>query len=446
MLFDNILSYDLFIFDFDGTILDTEKHHCYAWNKAIENILYNKNENDRNNENNQNKLSFQDYFKYFHSLDSKYSRMYLNIKYNIDIDKFEELYSIKQKIYNDLIKIENIGFVDGCYSFLEFLINNNKDFVIVTNTSINNINIFKEKYPILNRALKIFTKENFLIKKPNPECYLKIVHTYKNIYKKMIGFEDSLPGIQSLYQVPDIKPVFIHNNNYYYNDYIKNQYPNIIINESYNLNNLDNSIDSKCIINNEINDQQFINNIIENNINELIKHKKNIYYIIHSISIILKNKNPTNHIYLSGMGKSGYICKKSASTWQSLAIKGSYIDLPNLPHGDFGIFNNNDILLLISNGGNTKEVIDILKYIKYNLKVKINIISIVANKFTEMEKYSNMTFVLDNIIEADSINMTPSTSSLIFMSILDGIGINIRSDITKDEFKLNHPSGSLGRR
>ena len=146
------------------------------------------------------------------------------------------------------------------------------------------------------------------------------------------------------------------------------------------------------------------------------------------------------------MGKSGYICKKSASTWQSLSIKASYIDLPNLPHGDFGIFNDNDILILISNGGNTTEVIDILKYIKYNLKTKINIISIVANKNSEMEKYSNITYILDNIIEADYINMTPSTSSIIFMSLLDAISINIRNDITKDEFKMYHPSGSLGKR
>ena len=63
-----------------------------------------------------------------------------------------------------------------------------------------------------------------------------------------------------------------------------------------------------------------------------------------------------------------------------------------------------------------------------------------------MEKYSDYTFILNNIKEADVINMTPSTSSLIFMSILDGIAINMRNDISKDEFKLYHPSGALGQR
>lgn len=443
MLYNNILSYDLFVFDFDGTILDTEKHHCNAWNKSTK-----KN------------IPLMDYYKYFHSLDKKYSRMYLNINHNIEINNFDELYSTKQKIYNEMIqeenkrdKNENIQFIIGCYDLLEFIINNNKDFVIVTNTSIKNIDIFKVKYPILNKALKIYTKEDFLIKKPNPECYLKIVNTYKN--KKIIGFEDSLPGIHALYQVSDITPVYINNNYYYYNDYIKSKYSNLIITEEYDLNNLnidleltDNLI--KCNEDKELFSEMTVKENIDyllyNYINEFLKNKDNMNYIIRSISVIINNLNPNNHIYLSGMGKSGYVCKKSASTWQSLSIKANYIDLPNLPHGDFGIFNDNDILLLISNGGNTREVIDILKYIKKDLKTKINVISIVANKNSEMEKYSNITYILDNIIEADFINMTPSISSVIFMTILDSIGINVKSDITKEEFKMNHPSGSLGKR
>ena len=168
--------------------------------------------------------------------------------------------------------------------------------------------------------------------------------------------------------------------------------------------------------------------------------------IIYQVSILLNNVNETNHIYLSGMGKSGYVCKKSASTWQSLAIKCSYLDLPNLPHGDFGVFRDGDILILISNSGNTDEIIYILNYIKNNFPKKITTISIVANKDSEMEKLSNFTYVLESIKEGDLINMTPSTSSLIFMSLLDAIGINMRQDIKKEEFQTYHPSGSLGKR
>ncbi len=437
---NNILQYQVFIFDFDGTIMDTEYLHCLSWNKSIQ-------EFSTNHINNY--ISINDYFKYFHSLDPKYSRMYLEFKHDISCEYFEQIYKRKQDIYNEFIQTNNTLLIHGVTSLINILNKYEKEIVIVTNTSIKNINIYLEKFEILKTANKIYTKEDFHLKKPNPECYLKVVNDYHKLgYTKFIGFEDSLPGIHALYQVKSIIPVLLNNSyiyDYYYFNEIINKYPNLIITDRYNINKLNNDLK---IYNHNINNNNLsiINGIIDNNINELLNNKDNMLYIINSISTILSNYNPNNHIYLSGMGKSGYICKKSASTWQSLSIKASYIDLPNLPHGDFGIFKDNDILLLISNGGNTTEVINILKYIKYNLNTKINIISIVANKNTEMEKYSNITYILNNITEADTINMTPSTSSLIFMLVLDAIGIFIRKDITKDEFQMYHPSGSLGKR
>ena len=220
-------------------------------------------------------------------------------------------------------------------------------------------------------------------------------------------------------------------------------YDKAIILEKFNMNYLEYKLQNYENRKDNIN---FINKILNNNIDQLKKNFSNMNFIINQITTIINNLQDKNHIYLSGMGKSGYVCKKSASTWQSLSIKCSYIDLPNLPHGDFGIFNDNDILILISNSGNTEEIIYILEYIKNTLKKKINTISIIANKNSQMEKLSNFTFILDEITESDNINMTPSTSSLIFMALLDGIGINLKQNITKEEFKLAHPGGSLGKK
>jgi arabinose-5-phosphate isomerase len=72
-------------------------------------------------------------------------------------------------------------------------------------------------------------------------------------------------------------------------------------------------------------------------------------------------------------------------------------------------------------------------------------ISIVANKNSLMEKYSHITFIMDNIKEADLINMAPSTSNILFMALLDGIAINLKKNITKEEFQLCHPGGNLGK-
>ena len=426
----HILDYDLFIFDFDGTIMDTEEYHCLAWCNALSTY-----KNEKVN------IPLNDYFKNFHSLEPNHSKNYLKFMHNIDLNDYDSIYSEKQKYYHDFINKGFIDFVKNAYDFLEFLISYNKKFIIVSNTSNKFIETYSHQYPILNNAFKIYTKEYFINRKPNPECYLHIINEFKD--EKKICFEDSLIGFEALYQVVQyIKPVFINNKNYYYHDYIIQNYQNIIIANNYDVTSMNEQLNANNINSNNL----FTKSILDNNINQLINNRSNMEFIINNITILLKNMNVQNQIYMSGMGKSGYICKKSASTWQSLAIKCSYIDLPNLPHGDFGIFRENDVLILISNGGNTEEILYILKYIKNNLKKKINTISIVANKNSAMEKYSNFTYVLDNITESDMINMTPSTSSLIFMSLLDAIAINLKKDITKEQFQLYHPCGSLGKR
>jgi D-arabinose 5-phosphate isomerase GutQ/beta-phosphoglucomutase-like phosphatase (HAD superfamily) len=433
---EKLLSYNLFIFDFDGTILDTEKIHCECWNNALADFL-----NKPLDEDNNILLTFSDYQKIFHSLEKNNSKNYL--KYYYKIENYDKIYELKQKYYKDYISnvenINNIKLMEGVENFLNFLIKNEKNFIIVTNTSIKFIEIFKKIFSILNKALNIYTKEDFINRKPNPECYLKICNKYK--YYKKICFEDSLTGMHALHQVNDITPVFIDSEDYYYKDLILNNYKNILISKKYKFEYLNNQL----LLKNEIDENLFTKQILINNIKELENNFLNMEYIINQVTILLKNLDSSNHIYLSGMGKSGYVCKKSASTWQSLSIKCSYIDLPNLPHGDFGIFRDGDIFILVSNSGNTEEIIYILKYLKNNLKKKVTTISIVANCGSEMEKLSDFTYILKNINEADNINMTPSTSSLIFMALLDGIAINMKENITKEEFKLCHPAGSLGK-
>ena len=423
---NNILDYELFIFDFDGTLMDTEPYHCKAWSFALSKV-----------KNREIILSMSDYQKYFHSLNDKHSKIILKALY--DITDYDNIYKIKQEYYQNFIKTEDVQFVKGAEHFLKFIIDNNKKFIIVTNTSKEFIKIFKEKYPILNEALKIYTKEYFVHRKPNPECYLKIMDEYR--IEKKIAFEDSLVGIHALYQVNDITPVLIYDEKYYFLDQMYKNYSNLISLENFNIFELENKIR-----NYKREFDSTINNILINNIDQLQDNLLNMGYIIKQVSTIISNLKEGSHIYLSGMGKSGYVCKKSASTWQSLSIKCSYIDLPNLPHGDFGIFNDNDILILISNSGNTEENVYILKYIKDYLKKKITTISIVANTKSEMQKYSTFTYILNPILEADYINMTPSTSSLLFMALLDGIAINLKKNITKEEFKLAHPGGSLGKK
>jgi D-arabinose 5-phosphate isomerase GutQ/beta-phosphoglucomutase-like phosphatase (HAD superfamily) len=426
----SILDFDLYIFDFDGTLMDTEPSHLKAWNLALSDFFKKETEI----------LDTSTYQKYFHSLYPNSIQNFMNVKYNLDYSSYDDIYKLKQIYYENIINSENIGFVTGAYDFLKKILELKKKFIVVTNTSLKFINIFKEKYPILAEADSFFTKDLFINRKPNPECYMKIKYLYPS--EKKIGFEDSLTGMSALYKVPDITPVLVYDRDYYHNDYMMKHFENMtILHDFASLN-----IRTNCLNNDSYSSlsSNFIESILYNNIQELQNNSYMMKMIIKDMVIILENIGKNGHIYLSGMGKSGYVCKKSASTWQSLSVSCSYVDLPNLPHGDFGLFRDGDILILISNSGNTEEIVYILNYIKNNLGKKITTISIVANKDSAMEKLSTYSFVLQNIKEADKINMTPSTSSLIFMALLDAIGIALKSDIKKDEFKLVHPAGALG--
>lgn len=203
----NIDDYDLFIFDFDGTIMDTECYHYKSYLSALKH--YNENIN----------LTINEFFKLVHNTDKTDFHKLLE---RYKIHNYEEFYAKKSEFYKNNIINNKINYIGNVDKFIKKLKNKNKKFIIVTNSSIKSLEVFKEMYPILNLFDKIFTKEDFNKKKPDPECYLKIQDLYQSY--KMIGFEDSNPGSCALSYATNIKPIHIKTPDYYYNDYIKNKY------------------------------------------------------------------------------------------------------------------------------------------------------------------------------------------------------------------------------
>lgn len=212
----NIDDYDVFVFDFDGTIMDTEFLHYCAYMKAMKTYKHDL------------ELDIQYYFKLIHNIDKTEFNYFLK---TIGIHDFNELYKKKAENYLELINKNYINSIGNIEFFLQKIKEKDKISIIVTNSSIKSIEIFKDTYPILNYFDKIYTKEDFTKKKPDPECYLKMQNIYQD--KKLIGFEDSYQGFHALYQVKNITPFHISSKNYHYNDFIKNNY-NVNVIENYN--------------------------------------------------------------------------------------------------------------------------------------------------------------------------------------------------------------------
>ena len=121
----NINNYNLFVFDLDGTIINTEIYHHLAWN-AVLSIYMKKNIN----------LSYNEYCKNFHININNNIYNYLKNEYNISDPK---IFEDKNNIYLEYIKNNDIEFIGDSDIFIQNIINNNKKFIIVTNTLTKNI-------------------------------------------------------------------------------------------------------------------------------------------------------------------------------------------------------------------------------------------------------------------------------------------------------------------
>lgn len=205
-----INDYDVFVFDFDGTIMDTERYHYLSWKKTIQEFIPDFN------------ISEDDYFKYSHNLDKSTFKNYLSDTYGLN--NYDILYQKKGSHYNEFVKMRIHMFIGNIEMFLQKICThkNKKELVMVTNSSISSIQLFVDLIPQLSVFNKIYTRENFTNRKPNPECYQKIVELYPN--KRIVGFEDSNVGVHALCQVPQITPFHIKPAKYYYNDRIQKKY------------------------------------------------------------------------------------------------------------------------------------------------------------------------------------------------------------------------------
>ena len=149
--------------------------------------------------------------------------------------------------------------------------------------------------------------------------------------------------------------------------------------------------------------------------------------------------------YFTGIGKNGFVAAKVASTFNSLGIRSMFIDPVNTLHGDMNIFSNDDILYVISKSGNTEELVRFVEALRNN--DFFNIISIVSNQESSLAKLSKYTLYIPIETEGDHLEMAPVASSLVYMAVLQSIGIELSSTrgFTKKDFVRGHPGGTLGK-
>ena len=146
-------------------------------------------------------------------------------------------------------------------------------------------------------------------------------------------------------------------------------------------------------------------------------------------------------VILCGVGKSGLIASKIAATLASVGTPSFSISASEASHGDLGMISKKDILILLSNSGETSELRNIIQYANRN---KILLIGIVSKKESVLYKASDIKLITPKVIEAGGIIPTASTTAQLALGDALAIATMKYKKFTKIDFKKLHPSGSLG--
>ena len=193
----------------------------------------------------------------------------------------------------------------------------------------------------------------------------------------------------------------------------------------------------------KINFTKVAKEVIETEIQSLKKLKKNIKSSFNkAVQAILNCKK--GKVIISGVGKSGIIAKKIASTLSSVGTPSFFVDASACSHGDLGQISSNDVLILISLSGETDELKNIIQYANRNKK--ITLIAIVSKKNSLLYKASDIKLLLPEVKEAGPSSIVPTSSTIVQLSIGDALAVATMKykKFGKLDFKKFHPSGSLG--
>lgn len=150
-------------------------------------------------------------------------------------------------------------------------------------------------------------------------------------------------------------------------------------------------------------------------------------------------------VIVMGMGKSGIVARKIAATLTSTGTAAIHMHPSDAMHGDLGIVGPGDVAIVISNSGESDEVLALLPHLKAR---RAPIVAVVGNLRSTLARYADAVLDASVSKEADAFNLAPTTSTTVAQAIGDALAMTVMKakGISMEAFALNHPAGRLGKR
>ncbi len=150
-------------------------------------------------------------------------------------------------------------------------------------------------------------------------------------------------------------------------------------------------------------------------------------------------------VVVTGMGKSGHIAGKIAATLASTGTPAFYVHPGEASHGDLGMITRQDVLLALSNSGETDEILTLLPIIK---RLAVPMVAMTGRATSSLARFSSAH--ISNAVEKEacSLGLAPTASTTAALVMGDALAVTLMTmrGFTRDDFALSHPGGSLGRR
>lgn len=155
--------------------------------------------------------------------------------------------------------------------------------------------------------------------------------------------------------------------------------------------------------------------------------------------------NCQGRVVVTGLGKSGHIGGKIAATFASTGTPAFFVHAGEASHGDLGMITNQDVVLALSNSGETREVLTIVPLIK---RLSVPLIAMTGSPQSSLANFADVHIDIGVEQEACPLGLAPTSSTTVALVMGDALAVSLLQNkgFTSEDFALSHPGGSLGKR
>jgi arabinose-5-phosphate isomerase len=161
-----------------------------------------------------------------------------------------------------------------------------------------------------------------------------------------------------------------------------------------------------------------------------------------AVSLLMSAKG---RVIVSGMGKSGHVARKIAATFASTGTPAHFVHPAEASHGDLGMVAQGDVLIVLSNSGETSELADI---VAHSRRFGIPLIAVAGREGSTLMRQADVAILLPDVPEACETGIVPTTSTTMTLALGDALAIALMEHraFTPEHFRMFHPGGKLGAR